>query len=76
MTIDKNYIEKLCNTVAKTIVGAFERITIDDVNMYKLGYNKAIDDFVSRLETVSFTKTQWDLIETIAEQLKEGGTDE
>lgn len=40
--------------------------------VYKQGYNKAIDDFVSRLETVSFTKTQWDLIKTIAEQLKVG----
>ena len=39
-------------------------------------HNKAIDDFVSRLETVSFTKTQWDLIKTIAEQLKEGGENE
>ena len=40
--------------------------------VYKQGYNKAIEDFVSRLETVSFTKTQWDLIKTIAEQLKVG----
>ena len=41
--------------------------------VYKQGYNKAIEDFVSRLESVSFTKTQWDLIKTIAEQLKVGG---
>ena len=41
--------------------------------VYKQGYNKAMEDFVSRLETVSFTKTQWDLIKTIAEQLKAGG---
>lgn len=42
----------------------------------QVGYNKAIDDFVSRLETVSFTKTQWDLIKTIAEQLKAGEQNE
>ena len=41
--------------------------------VYNQGYNKAIDDFVSRLETVSFTKTQWDLIKIIAEQSKIGG---
>ena len=42
----------------------------------QVGYDKAIDDFVSRLETVSFTKTQWDLIKIIAEQLKAGGENE
>ena len=42
-----------------------------DVNTVEELYVKGIDDFVSRLETVSFTKTQWDLIKIIAEQLKE-----
>lgn len=41
-----------------------------DVNTVEELYVKGIDDFVSRLETVSFTKTQWDLIKIIAEQLK------
>ena len=44
-----------------------------DVNTVEELYVKGIDDFVSRLETVSFTKTQWDLIKIIAEQLKAGG---
>ena len=44
--------------------------TIEDL------YVKAIDDFASRLETVSFTKTQWDLIKIIAEQLKAGEQNE
>lgn len=32
--------------------------------------NSAIDNFVSRLETVAFTKTQWDLIKIISSELK------
>lgn len=75
MTIDKNYTEKLCNTVAETIVGAFERITIDDVNMYKLGYNKAIDDFKKEMIRSSLTEREKEYIRYKAEQLKEGGTD-
>lgn len=83
MTIDENYIEKLCNTVAKTLVEAFERLTIDDVNMYQLGYNKAIDDFMDRLlaertQCYNFDDSEhnnpikcvwWNDIEGIAEQL-------
>lgn len=76
MTIDKNYTEKLCNTVAEAIVGAFERITIDDVNMYKLGYNKAIDDFKKEMIRSSLTEREKEYIRYKAEQLKAGGTDE
>ena len=47
-----------------------------DVNTVEELYVKGIDDFVSRLETVSFTKTQWDLIKIIAEQLKAGEQNE
>ena len=78
MTIDENYIEKLCNTVAKTLVEAFERLTIDDVNMYQLGYNKAIDDFVEKAieEQIQYAcPLDKHDIEKIAEQLKAGGTD-
>ena len=47
-----------------------------DVNTVEELYVKGIDDFVSRLETVSFTKTQWNLIKIIAEQLKAGEQNE
>ena len=42
---NKDYIVQLVNTVAKTMVEAFENLTIEDVNMFQLGYNKAIDYF-------------------------------
>ena len=42
---NKDYIVQLVNTVAKTLVEAFENLKIEDVNMFQLGYNKAIDDF-------------------------------
>ena len=41
---NKDYIVQLVNTVVKTLVGAFENLKIEDVNMFQLGYNKAIDD--------------------------------
>lgn len=43
----KDYIVQLINTVAKTLIEAFENLTIEDVNMFQLGYNKAIDDFLT-----------------------------
>ena len=43
---NKDYIVQLVNTVAKTMIEAFENLNIEDVNMFKLGYNEAIDDFV------------------------------
>ena len=46
---NKDYIVKLVNTVAKTLVEAFENLKIEDVNMFQLGYNKAIDDFAEKL---------------------------
>ena len=47
---NKEYIVQLANTVAKTMIEAFENLKIEDVNMFKLGYNKAIDDFTSKLK--------------------------
>ena len=44
-----DYIVQLVNIVAKTMVEAFENLTIEDVNMFQLGYNKAIDDFAEKL---------------------------
>lgn len=85
MIVDKNHIEKLCNTVVETIVGAFERITIDDVNMYKVGYNKAIDDMARSLiknstteeigEKICLIVTE-ERIGIVAKQLKKAATNE
>ena len=41
---NKDYIVQLVNTIAKTLIEAFENLKIEDVNMFQLGYNKAIDD--------------------------------
>ena len=41
---NKDYIAQLVNAVTKTLIEAFENLKIEDVNMYQLGYNKAIDD--------------------------------
>lgn len=48
---NKDYIVQLVNTVAKTLIEAFENLKIEDVNMFQLGYSKAIDDFERKLTT-------------------------
>lgn len=84
MIIDENYIEKLVNAIAKTILEAFEGLTIEDVKMFELGYNKAIDNF-KEIMTIEKIKEYAEsdgfinlnncslMIYDIAEQLKEGG---
>ena len=47
---NKDYIVQLVNTIAKTLIEAFENLKIEDVNMFKLGYNKAIDMAIQALE--------------------------
>lgn len=75
MTIDENYTERLVNAVAKTLVEALENLTIADVNMYRLGYTKAIDDFFEKImEYCSMSNMNRTMIRQIAEQLKEGGS--
>lgn len=84
---NKKYIEQLVEAVSKTLVEAFENLKIEDVNMFKLGYNKAIDDFkkeikdaidiglekVSPLSDVgSNLCTFYAIVDEIAEQLKAG----
>ncbi|MCI7108056.1 MAG: hypothetical protein MR945_09265 [Agathobacter sp.] len=84
---NKKYIEQLVEAVSKTLVEAFENLKIEDVNMFKLGYNKAIDDFkkeikdaidiglekVSPLSDVgSNLCTFYAIVDEIAEQLKGG----
>lgn len=44
----QNYVEELVNVVAKTMVKAFENLTIEDVDMFKLGYSKGISDFTDK----------------------------
>ena len=75
---NKDYIVQLVNTIAKTLIEAFENLKIEDVNMFQLGYNKAIDDFVKFANTMPTVETDdgeirpmW--LEEMAEQLKEGG---
>ena len=79
---NKDYIVQLVNTVAKTMIEAFENLKIEDVNMFQLGYNNAIDDFKSRLEERILAGKMIDEkfayidncdIDEIAEQLKAGG---
>ena len=74
---NKNYIEQLVNTVAKTFVEAFENIKIEDVNMFRLGYNKAIDDFKSEVKNliVDLNVIRFKDIDEIAEHLKAGDCD-
>ena len=81
---NKKYIEQLVEAVSKTLVEAFENLKIEDVNMFKLGYNKAIEDFSERIKQVTYTSgTESDGyykihaicerdIDEIAEQLKAG----
>ena len=71
---NKDYIVQLVNTVAKTMVEAFENLTIEDVNMFQLGYNKAIDDFVKEYKRKTPMENR--LIDELAEQLKAGITND
>ena len=77
---NKKYIEQLVETVSKTLVEAFENIKIEDVDMFKLGYNKAIDDFANTLKQKYSCLGYIDVlaesdIDEIAEQLKAGDWD-
>ena len=73
---NKDYIVQLVNAVAKTMIEAFENLQIEDVNMFQLGYNKAIDDFVEELKDYFVIPHDVRVIEMKAEQLKEGGANE
>ena len=80
---NKDYIVQLVNTVAKTMVEAFENLKIEDVNMFQLGYSKAIDDFVKlvhkhdwNIRNINENSFIYGAIDTLAEQLKAGGENE
>ena len=71
---NKDYIVQLVHIVAKTLVEAFENLKIEDVNMFQLGYNKAIDDFVKEYKRKTPMENR--LIDEIAERLKESEKNE
>ena len=82
---NKDYIVQLVNKIAKTLIEAFENLKIEDVNMFQLGYNKAIDDLLEgvnemaiEVDTGTYTMKAIGigLLEQIAEKLKEGGKNE
>lgn len=77
---NKDYIVQLVNTIAKTLIEAFENLKIEDVNMFQLGYNKAIDDFVKFANTMPTVEVDGEIrpmwLEEMAEQLKAGGKNE
>ena len=47
---NNDYIAQIVKTFAKTMIEAFENLKIEDVNMFQLGYNKAIDDAICKVE--------------------------
>lgn len=84
---NKDYIVQLVNVVAKTMVEAFENLKIEDVNMFQLGYNKAIDDFAENIRLYYSLKQEMGYVATtyedlinyifdLAEQLKAGEVNE
>ena len=50
-------IIQLIDTVAKTMIEAFENLKIEDVNMFQLGYSKAIDDLIAECENAKFAES-------------------
>lgn len=75
---NKDYIVQLVNIVAKTLVEAFENLKIEDVNMFQLGYNKAIDDFAESVKNLIADSSviRFKDIDEITEQLKAGEKNE
>lgn len=79
---NKDYIVQLVNTVSKTMIEAFENLKIEDINMFQLGYNKALDDFIHECDKkcgfysgINKQLTR-DMLLEIAEKLKAGGENE
>ena len=75
---NKDYIVQLVNTITKTLIEAFENLKIEDVNMFQLGYNKALDDFVKFASDMPTVEEEDGEIrpmrlKEMAEQLKAGG---
>ena len=72
---NKDYIAQIVNAVVKTLIEAFENIKIEDVNMFQLGYDKAIDDFAEKIKSndrLGYVGCLDKIVDEIAEQLKAG----
>lgn len=76
---NKDYVWELMSVVSEIIINAFEKITVDDVSMYQLGYGKAIDDLINAADKrcgyyagECKNLTRDDLLE-IAKELKDNG---
>ena len=72
--VEPTSIERLVDTVVNTINESFKNVTIDDVNMYKLGYNKAPDDLMAKLDCDKYLLNEWqrDAIRDKVKEIKEG----
>lgn len=72
--VEPTSIERLVDTVVNTINESFKNVTIDDVNMYKLGYNKALDDLMAKLDCDKYLLNEWqrDAIRDKVKEIKEG----
>ena len=75
--VEPTSIERLVDTVVNTINESFKNITIDDVNMYKLGYNKALDDLMAKLDCDKYLLNEWqrDVIRDKVEEIREASGD-
>lgn len=71
--VEPTSIERLVDTVVNTINESFKNVTIDDVNMYKLGYNKALDDLMAKLDCDKYLLNDWqrDAIRDKVKEIKE-----
>nr|DAR71914.1 MAG TPA: hypothetical protein [Caudoviricetes sp.] len=71
--VEPTSIERLVDTVANTINESFKNVTIDDANMYKLGYNKALDDLMAKLDCDKYLLNDWqrDAIRDKVKEIKE-----
>ena len=67
---DEGYVERLFNAVSKTLLKVFENLTIEDVNMYQLGYNNAVNEFADKM--IIMMPGHKDDILLITEKLKGG----
>lgn len=71
--VEPTSIERLVDTVVNTINESFKNVTIDDANMYKLGYNKALDDLMAKLDCDKYLLNDWqrDAIRDKVKEIKE-----
>ena len=52
----KNYVEILVNTIVKILIESIENLTIEDINMYLLGYNQGIEELLKKTEKELYNK--------------------